>query len=137
MHSVLKKAFWCTGGVFIGTLYWKQASTVRKGFSTKNRVLGYGTHFRKRQKQPPATRDASSVRGTAPCYTECIFESAKNSLLLHRTHLECDWRHGIPNGMIVTLPTSGRLVILDPKNLKNQQTIKRVDQKGLPPLGGE
>ena len=100
MRAVLKKASWGTRRVFRGTRCSKQASTVRKGHSVhENPLFLHGRRFLRNsvlktsfygteeifgaKKQPHGVRDAFQRP------TEQPTPQTVDSLLPHRTHLQC------------------------------------------------
>ena len=76
MHAVLKKASWGTRRIFISIRCKKQASTVREGYSVPE-TPSYGT--------------GRILKGpqNSTCHIERVSKGAQNSLLPHRTHLQC------------------------------------------------
>ena len=76
MRAVLKKASWGTQRIFGSIWCKKQASTVRKRYSVPKTVFSGTQRIFK-----------GALNSLLP--TECIFESAKNGILSHRTHLQC------------------------------------------------
>ena len=76
MRAVLKKASWGTRRIFGSIRCKKQASTVRKRYSVPKTVFSGTQRIFK-----------GALNSLLP--TECIFESAKNGILSHRTHFQC------------------------------------------------
>ena len=76
MRAVLKKASWGTQRIFGSIWCKKQASTVRKRYSVPKTVFSGTQRIFK-----------GALNSLLP--TECIFESAKNGILSHRTHFQC------------------------------------------------
>ena len=76
MRAVLKKASSGTRRIFGSIRCKKQASTVRKRYSVPKTVFSGTRRIFK-----------GALNSLLP--TECIFESAKNGILSHRTHLQC------------------------------------------------
>ena len=76
MRAVLKKASWGTRRIFGSIWCKKQASTVRKRYSVPKTVFSGTQRIFK-----------GALNSLMP--TECIFESAKNGILSHRTHFQC------------------------------------------------
>ena len=76
MHAVLKKASWGTRRIFGSIRCKKQASTVREGYSVPE-TPSYGT--------------GRILKGpqNSTCHIERVSKGAQNSLLPHRTHLQC------------------------------------------------
>ena len=76
MRAVQKTGSWGTRRIFGSIWCKKQASTVRKRYSVpKTAFSGTRRIFK------------GALNSLLP--TECIFESAKNGILSHRTHLQC------------------------------------------------